>query len=296
MKKINFQDNESIRLDHYLVNILEISRNQITTLIKEGQILVNNLKVKPGFLLQLNDEITINIPEKEDTNIKPVAMDLDIIYEDNDILIINKPKGLVVHPSETFTSPTLVHGLIHHTENLSDVNDETRPGIVHRIDKDTSGLLMIAKTNEAHKILAQDLKKHAIKRSYYALVHGVVTNSSAIINAPIGRHPKVRTKNAVIASGKHSVTHFKTVRIYQKYSLLDCDLETGRTHQIRVHLAYIGHPVVGDPLYSSVGEKVESGQLLHAYKLEFTHPITKKAMTFEAPLPEVFETYLSRLS
>ena len=188
-------------------------------------------------------------------------------------------------------------GLLHHTNDLSDANDDPlRPGIVHRIDKDTSGLILVAKTNEAHIALAQDLKDHLIKREYIALVQGVLDHNKGIIEAPIARHPKIRTKMAVVASGKPAITHFEVIRTFKDHTLLHCSLETGRTHQIRVHLAYIKHPVIGDPVYGTKAKRLEDGQLLHAFKLEFTHPITKKVMTLEAPLPPEFESYLETLS
>lgn len=285
------------RLDHYLVENLDLTRTYITKLIKEGNILVNGLSVKPGYTLKEKDEVTVEIPESKDLDLEPVDMKLDIVYEDEYLLIINKPKNLVVHPSKTYHENTLVNGLLHELEdNLSDINGVNRPGILHRIDKDTTGLLMVAKTNEAHQILAKDLAEHLIKRSYYALVTGAIQNKKGTINAPIGRHPKYRTKNAVVKDGKRAVTHFEVIRNYTKYSLVECNLETGRTHQIRVHMEYIGHPIVGDPLYGVKPLPVNDGQMLHAYKLAFTHPITKKAMTFEAPLPEGFKKFLDELN
>lgn len=296
-KTLIIEENLNTRLDHYLVEQLELSRTYITKLIKDGNITVNDLTVKPGYNLKKDDKVVVEIPEAVDMDLKPVDLSLDIVYEDEHVLVINKPKGLVVHPAKTHLDNTLVHGLLFELENnLSDINGVNRPGILHRIDKDTTGLLMVAKTNEAHQILADDLKNHLIKRSYYALVSGAIQNKNGTINAPIGRHPKHRTKNAVVREGKHAVTHFTVVRNYMKYSLVECNLETGRTHQIRVHMEYIGHPIVGDPLYGLKPLMVDDGQLLHAYKLEFTHPITKKAMTFEAPLPETFKKFLESLN
>ncbi|VEU82505.1 RluA family pseudouridine synthase [Acholeplasma hippikon] len=293
--EVNLSENK--RLDHYLVENLELTRTYITKLIKEGDILVNSLTVKPGYILKAGDIISVNIPEAKDLDLTPVDMKLDIVYEDDYLLVINKPKGLVVHPSNTYRDNTLVHGLLHELEdNLSDINGVNRPGILHRIDKDTTGLLMVAKTNEAHQILAKDLANHDIKRSYIALVTGAIQNKKGTINAPIGRDPKHRTKNAVVKDGKHAVTHFEVIKNYRKYALIECNLETGRTHQIRVHMEYIGHPIVGDPLYGIKPLPVDDGQMLHAYKLQFTHPITKKAMTFEVPLPEGFKKFLETLN
>lgn len=296
MQTIKIDFNEQIRLDHYLVKTLEITRNHITTQIKEGDVLVNNQKVKPGYILKFGDEITILPVKSKGMDLKPVDMNLDIIYEDEDLLIVNKPKGLVVHPAKSHWDETLVHGLLFQMNELSDINGTNRPGIVHRIDKDTSGLLMVAKTNIAHQLLAEDLKNHDIKRSYIALVHGSFEESKGTINAPIGRHPKIRIKNAVVSDGKHAVTHFEVMHTYAKYSLIKCHLETGRTHQIRVHLSYINHPIVGDPVYGFKPLLVESGQMLHAYRLDFIHPRTKKAMTFEVPLPLEFENFINNLS
>lgn len=298
MKQIKVTDTSGVRLDHYLVDKLEFNRSQITSQIKLGLVLVNGVTTKPGHKLSLNDEITLNFDDIEKNNpLIPQKIDLNILYEDDHIMVINKPKGLVVHPSETYKEATLVSGLLHHTDALSNLNDDIlRPGIVHRIDKDTSGLLLVAKTNEAHQVLADDLKKHEIKREYIALVSNVLDHNQGVIDAPIARHPKLRTKMAVVATGKPAVTHFKVIKTYKKHTLLHCQLETGRTHQIRVHLAYIKHPIVGDPLYGLKSQILEDGQLLHAFKIEFVHPINKKVMAFESPLPEAFESYLSQLS
>lgn len=286
------------RLDHYLVEILKLNRSQITALIKDGLVLVNGKVIKPGFTLSIGDKIVVNLASKEELDpLKPVKLPLDIIYEDDELIVINKPKGLVVHPSNTFKETTLVSGLLYHTNRLSQYNqDPFRPGILHRIDKDTSGLLLVTKTDKAHKILASDLKKHAIKREYQAIVQGVLEHKEGVIDVPIGRHEKVRTKMAATPHGKHAVTHFNVLKTFKNHTLLHLKLETGRTHQIRVHLAYIGHPIVGDPLYGPKSNVLDSGQLLHAFKLEFVHPITKKVMALEAPLPPTFINYLNELS
>ena len=297
MIKFKIENEANLRLDHFLVEKLEQNRSFITKMIKEEKILVNGKSVKPGYSLKSGDIVDCLESEPKDLDLTPENLNLDIVYEDNDILVVNKPKGLVVHPAKSHQDTTLVHGLLYQMENLSTINGVFRPGIIHRIDKDTSGLLMVAKTDTAHQILAKDLANHDIKRSYICLVHGTFEETNGTIDAPIGRHPKIRIKNAVVKDGKHAVTHFKVLRTFKEYSLLQCDLETGRTHQIRVHLSFINHPIVGDPLYGfkSDLEKVDDGQMLHAYKLTFTHPITKIAMTFEVPLPESFNNYLETL-
>ncbi|CDR30996.1 Ribosomal large subunit pseudouridine synthase D [Acholeplasma oculi] len=295
MEQIKVEKLEAIRLDHFLVDKLDLSRSRISQLIKSGDILVNDQVVKQGYMLKTNDIVTIKPVETKTLDLKPVDLNLEIVYEDEHLLVVNKPKGLVVHPAKSHMEETLVHGLLHEMDELSDINGYFRPGIIHRIDKDTSGLLIVAKTNEAHQILASKLKDHDINRSYMALVYGTFEESKGIINAPIGRHPKQRIKNAVVKEGKHAVTHFEVIETFKDFSLLKCELETGRTHQIRVHLQFINHPIVGDPLYGFKPLLVEDGQMLHAYKLEFEHPITKKAMTFEAPLPDSFKAYLEKL-
>lgn len=295
MKTIKIDRDLEVRLDHFLVSELNVSRSFITKGIKDGEILVNNLKVKPGYLLKEDDEITILSVKKEPVNLDPVSIDLDIVYEDDYILVINKQKDLVVHPSDSYKETTLVHGLLFEDINLSSVNGEFRPGIIHRLDKDTTGLLIIAKDNESHKILSKNLADRDIKRYYKALVHGEIKEESGTIDAPIGRHPKVRVKNAVIKSGRSAVTHFTVEKVFNQFTLLDIELETGRTHQIRVHLHFIKHPIVGDALYGAREPFIEDGQLLHAYKLEFTHPHTKKVMIFEIPLPKSFINFLETL-
>lgn len=296
MKQIKIDSDLQIRLDHYLVETLQITRSHITKMIKDGDVLVNLNKVKPGYLLRQDDEIKINDVQTKTLDLKPIDLNLEIVYEDDYLLVINKPKGLVVHPAKSHKDKTLVHGLLFEMEKLSDINGVFRPGIIHRIDKDTSGLIMVAKTNEAHQILAKDLASHTIKRSYQTLVHGTFEETKGTINAPVGRHPKQRIKNAVVADGKHAVTHFEVLKSFKKYTLLKCDLETGRTHQIRVHLSYIHHPIVGDPLYGLKSMALASGQMLHAYKLAFNHPITKKAMTFEVSLPAEFTEFINQLN
>ena len=288
-------EEKDIRIDKYLASILDYSREFISKLIDHQLVLVNGKVVKASYKVDLNEEIIVHDEElKIDTDIEPVKMDLDIVYEDEYLMVINKPSGLVVHPGSGNYHNTLVNGLMYYTKNLSDVGGEERPGIVHRIDKDTSGLLLVAKTNRVHEILADDFKNKRIKREYIALLDGVFKNGSATIDAPIGRDKNAREKMAVLEDGKSAVTHMKVLKRYNGYTLVSCILETGRTHQIRVHMAYIGYPVHNDPVYSK-REATSFGQFLHSYKMNFIHPITKKEMEFVCPLPEYFEEFLDSL-
>ena len=288
-------DKENIRIDKYLASILDYSREYIGRLIDSKLVLVNDKIVKASYKVALQDEIVIHDEQmKVEDHIEPVKMDLDIVYEDEYLMVINKPSGLVVHPGAGNYNNTLVNGLMYYTKHLSDVGGSTRPGIVHRIDKDTSGLLLIAKTNLVHEILADDFKNKRIKREYIALLDGVFMQGSATIDAPIGRDKNNREKMAVIEDGKHAVTHMKVLKRYDKNTLVSCVLETGRTHQIRVHMAYIGYPIHNDPVYSKK-EATSFGQFLHSYKMNFIHPITKKEMEFVCPLPKYFQEFLDSL-
>ena len=288
-------DEKDIRIDKYLANILDYSREYIGKLIDSKLVLVNEKVVKASYKVSLNDEIVIHDEEmKIETNILPVKMDLDIVYEDEYLMVINKPSGLVVHPGNGNYNNTLVNGLMYYTNSLSDVGGNVRPGIVHRIDKDTSGLLLIAKTNQVHELLAADFKNKRIKREYIALLDGVFKGGSATIDAPIGRDKFNRERMAVLEGGKNAVTHMKVIKRYDKYTLVSCILETGRTHQIRVHMAYIGYPIFNDPVYSKK-EATSFGQFLHSYKMNFVHPITKKEMEFICPLPKYFQEFLDSL-
>ena len=288
-------DKKGIRIDKYLASILDYSREYIGHLIDNKLILVNNKVIKASYKVALEDEIVIHDEKmKIENNVEPVKMDLDIVYEDEYLMVINKPSGLVVHPGSGNYHNTLVNGLMYYTKNLSDVCGEFRPGIVHRIDKDTSGLLLIAKTNKVHEILADDFKNKRIRREYIALLDGVFSQGSATIDAPIGRDKQNREKMAVVEGGKHAITHMKVLKRYAKYTLVSCILETGRTHQIRVHMAYIGYPIHNDPVYSKK-EADSFGQFLHSYKINFIHPITKKEMEFICPLPKHFEDFLKEL-
>ena len=288
-------DKENIRIDKYLASILDYSREYIGRLIDSKLVLVNDKIVKASYKVALQDEIVIHDEQmKVEDHIEPVKMDLDIVYEDEYLMVINKPSGLVVHPGAGNYNNTLVNGLMYYTKHLSDVGGSTRPGIVHRIDKDTSGLLLIAKTNQIHEILADDFKNKRIKREYIALLDGVFKNGSATIDAPIGRDKQNRERMAVVEDGKHALTHMKVLKRYDGYTLVSCVLETGRTHQIRVHMAYIGYPIHNDPVYSKK-EADSFGQFLHSYKINFIHPITKKEMEFICPLPNHFEDFLKEL-
>ena len=288
-------DEANVRIDKYLASKLDYSREYIGKLIDAKLVLVNGKVIKASYKINLNEEIIIHDEEfKAEEDILPVKMDLNIVYEDEYLMVINKPSGLVVHPGNGNYNNTLVNGLMYYTKNLSDVGGEFRPGIVHRIDKDTSGLLLIAKSNQVHEILADDFKNKRIKREYIALLDGVFRQGSATIDAPIGRDKQNREKMAVVEDGKHAVTHMKVLKRYKEYTLVSCILETGRTHQIRVHMAYIGYPVHNDPVYAKK-EATSFGQFLHSYKMNFVHPITKKEMEFTCPLPKYFEEFLDSL-
>lgn len=293
-KIIVSKDDDLARIDKYLASILgDISRSTIQSLIEEDYILVNENSVKASYKVKINDLIEIFETELESKEITPTNIPIDIVYEDDDILVVNKPAGLVVHPAPGHYTDTLVNALMYHFSSLSDVNGNTRPGIVHRIDKDTSGLLMVAKNNYAHDKLASELKAKKTKREYIALVDGVIKNKRGKITAPVGRDPNNRLRMNVVPSGKDAVTHFEVIKNYEKSTLIKCQLETGRTHQIRVHLNYINFPVVNDELY---GKKLnEFGQYLHAKTIGFTHPRTNKWMEFDSELPIQFKTYLETL-
>ena len=289
---MKYQVNQNdIRLDNFLTETLDVSRSQVTKMIKAKEVLVNEKIVKPGFLLKESDIITVNHVSED--GVKPEKMDLDIVYEDDDVLVINKANGVVVHPGAGNHSGTLVNGLLYHTK-LSDVNGEVRPGIVHRIDAYTTGLLMIAKNNKAHEILAEELAEKKTYRKYVALVWGVIESDTGEIDAPIGRSKSDRKKMAIRADGKEAITHFKVLKRYEKATLIELRLETGRTHQIRVHMDYIGLPLVNDPVYGNRKLFDETGQCLHAKELGFVHPTTGKYMQFDSELPECFTNILKK--
>ena len=285
------EENSNIRLDNYMTSIIDTSRSNITKHIKDGTIKVNDKEVKPGYLLKTDDIISYN-KWNESTLVEKENIPLDIYYEDEDVMVVYKKSGMVVHPGNGNYHGTLVNALTYYTDELSSINGSDRPGIVHRIDKDTSGLLLISKNNKSHQILSDDFKNKRIKRKYIALVSGVINESSGKINAPIGRDILDRKKMCVTdKNSKNAVTNFTVLKRYNNSTLIECILETGRTHQIRVHMAYIGHPVINDPVY---GKKINDyGQLLHAYYLGFNHPTTKEFMEFTCPLEPRFEEMLN---
>jgi len=287
-------DKEDIRIDKYISDYTEYSRETITKMLKEEYILVNGNLVKPSYKTKLNDIIDINEEYKKEQDINPVEMKLDIVYEDNDIMVINKPSGLVVHPGNGNTSNTLVNGLMYYTNNLSDIGGSERVGIVHRLDKDTSGLMLVAKTNKAHEILADDFKNKRVYREYYALLIGSFPSDTAFIDAPIGRSKENFNKMEVRSDGKSARTHLKVLKRYKDYTLVSLVLETGRTHQIRVHLSYIGYPIYNDPVYVNKNA-TEFGQFLHSKVIRFNHPITKEKLEFESNLPDYFQEFLDKL-
>ena len=286
-------NSEGKRIDVYLMNELDISRNKILKMIKDGNVLVNGKIVKPSYIVKLNDDIEYKIVE-EDMDVEPENIPLDVVYEDDDVIVINKANGMVVHPAPGNYHGTLVNALMYHFKNLSNINGSLRPGIVHRIDADTTGLLMVAKNDKAHEILAKELEEKKTKRKYIALVWGVIEEDTATIDAPIGRDDKDRKKMAVTGSGKEARTHIEVLKRFKDATLIECVLETGRTHQIRVHLNYIGHPLVNNPVYGRRKLIDDSGQCLHAKELGFIHPKTKKEMYFTSELPECFTNILDK--
>lgn len=291
-------DLENMRLDAYIASQKEnISRTNIQRLIEEGNILVNGQKKKISYKVQIGDNIEINIPEAKETDIKAEDIPLEVAYEDRDIIVVNKPKGMVVHPANGNPDGTLVNAIMNICKgSLSGIGGEIRPGIVHRLDKDTSGLLIVAKNDLAHINMSTQIKNREVKKIYIALVKGNINENEATINMPIGRSTKDRKKMAVRKEGKEAVTHFKVLKRYGDYTLLKIKIDTGRTHQIRVHMAEIGHPVVGDMVYSKgKNEFGVEGQMLHATSLDFKHPITGKEMHLEADLPEYFKNVLNEL-
>lgn len=285
------------RIDKFLSEQEDtLSRSRLQSLIEEGHVLVNGTCVKNRYKVKTGDCITLEIPPEEELSAEPEAMNLDVRYEDHDVIVVNKPKGMVVHPAVGNTHGTLVNGLLAHCKDLSGINGVLRPGIVHRIDKDTTGLLVVAKNDNAHRELVKQLQDKTVNRLYYALVHGVITHEFGTIDAPIGRDPKDRQKMAVTASNsKDARTHFKVLERFDDFTLVECRLETGRTHQIRVHMQYIGHPVAGDPKYSYRKPMKLDGQMLHAHQLTFVHPVTKESVCVEAEMPAQFQELLDEL-
>ena len=288
--------NERVRIDKYVMDNTDISRSKVKRMIDSGNILVNNKKVKASYNLKLDDNIYINDDYTEEVEIKPENIPLDIVYEDDYLLVVNKKSGMVVHPAVGNYSGTLVNALMYHINKLSSVNGNIRPGIVHRIDADTSGLLLVAKTDEVHNDLASQIRNKTVLRKYIALVQGVILEDTATIDAPIGRDKNNRKKMAVTeVNSKNAITHIRVLERLKKATLIECVLETGRTHQIRVHLAYINHPVVNDPVYGY--KKMDDknfGQMLHASTIGFIHPITKKYLEFSSDIPDTFKKILEK--
>lgn len=293
------KEEENNRIDRYLAKKRDLSRVTIQRLIEEEKILVKGKKTKPSYKVQENDEITIEEEKPKEIELKAQDIPIEIIYEDDDMIVVNKPKGMVVHPANGNPDGTLVNAIMAICkDSLSGIGGEIRPGIVHRIDKDTSGILMIAKNDKAHIALSEQIKNHEVKKTYIALVRGIVKENEATINMPIGRSTKDRKKMAVTQKGKEAITHFKVLERFSKHNctLLEVKIETGRTHQIRVHLSQIGYPILGDTTYSNgKNEWGIQGQCLHAKRLQFKHPTTHKEMILEADLPMYFQEVLEEL-
>ncbi|AXH98640.1 RluA family pseudouridine synthase [Sporosarcina sp. PTS2304] len=299
MERIEFEITEELagnRIDKVLALLQpEWSRTQIQQWVKDEHIQVNNSTVKPNIKVKSGDTISVLQPEPEEYDIVAEDLQLEIMYEDADVLVVNKPVGMVVHPSPGHLTGTLVNGLMYQVKDLSGINGVMRPGIVHRIDKDTSGLLMVAKNDKAHVSLVNQLVEKSVTRVYTALVHGHIPHDNGTIDAPIGRDKRDRQKMAVVDDGKHAVTHFKVLERFGNYTLVECKLETGRTHQIRVHMKYISYPLVGDPKYGPRKTIDFGGQVLHAGTVGFIHPTTGEYMEFKAPLPENYQQLLNDL-
>ena len=302
MDKIIFQvekENTGIRIDKYLSDNMEnISRSYLQKLLKDKSITVNNKAIKANYKVQEGDMVSVSVPEPEEPDILPEEIPLDILYEDDSLMVVNKPKDMVVHPSAGHTSGTLVNAVLFHCKgNLSGINGIMRPGIVHRIDKDTTGALLICKTDTCHRILAEQLKVHSITRKYRAVVQGNLKDDEGTVEGPIGRHTTDRKKMAInYKNGKEAITHYRVLERFGNATYIECRLETGRTHQIRVHMASIGHPLLGDTTYGSSKNPYHlQGQALHAMVLGFLHPVTNEYMEFTAPLPEYFLKLLEKL-
>ncbi|MDT9023853.1 MULTISPECIES: RluA family pseudouridine synthase [Rossellomorea] len=290
------QEDQGERIDKVVSQLnKEWSRSQVQQWIKEGHIKVNGEAVKPNFKCPADAVIEVSIPEPEELDVEPEDLNLDIAYEDGDVIVVNKPKGMVVHPAPGHYSGTMVNGLMFHCKDLSGINGVLRPGIVHRIDKDTSGLLMVAKNDMAHEHLVNQLVAKSVTRKYTAIVHGLIPHEYGTIDAPIGRDPKDRQSMAVVDNGKQAVTHFRVLDRYKDFTLVECELETGRTHQIRVHMKYIGFPLAGDPKYGPRKTLSIEGQALHAGVLGFVHPRTEEYMEFHTELPHEFTKLVKHL-
>ena len=296
-------EEDGLRLDQYIAGrCMDLSRSYIQKLIKESRVTINkNIQTKTKTAVQESDIVNVFLPDPKELEIKPQDIPLDILYEDNDVLVVNKPKGMVVHPAPGHYEDTLVNAVLYHCrDNLSGINGVLRPGIVHRIDKDTTGALIVCKNDKAHQKIADQLRAHTITRSYRAIVYNNFSEDEGMINAPIGRHPTNRKKRMVTEkNSKEAITHYKVLdHLNHKFNYIECRLETGRTHQIRVHMSYIGHPLLGDEVYGPVHSKFKNlqGQTLHAATIGFIHPTTEEYMEFSAPLPDYFEKLLKTLA
>ena len=296
-------EEDGLRLDQYIAGrCMDLSRSYIQKLIKESRVTINkNIQTKTKTAVQESDIVNVFLPDPKELEIKPQDIPLDILYEDNDVLVVNKPKGMVVHPAPGHYEDTLVNAALYHCrDNLSGINGVLRPGIVHRIDKDTTGALIVCKNDKAHQKIADQLRVHTITRSYRAIVYNNFSEDEGMINAPIGRHPTNRKKRMVTEkNSKEAITHYKVLdHLNHKFNYIECRLETGRTHQIRVHMSYIGHPLLGDEVYGPVNSKFKNlqGQTLHAATIGFIHPTTEEYMEFSAPLPDYFEKLLKTLA
>lgn len=301
MKVRNFlvgSEEQNLRLDLFILkNIEDKSRSYIQNLIENESVEVNGKIKKPSYKTKIGDNIKVILPDAVELNVEPENIELDILYEDNDVIVINKPQGMIVHPAAGVYKGTLVNALLNHCrEDLSGINGIARPGIVHRIDKDTSGILVVAKNDVSHNKLSHQLKEHSMTREYVALVEGVIKEGTGVVDKSIGRHKKDKIKMAVMEDGKKAVTHYRVIERLGNYTLVQCVLETGRTHQIRVHMCYLGHPIVGDPVYGYKRQKFNlNGQLLHAKKLGFIHPTTGTYMEFQVEIPEYFKRVINIL-
>ena len=296
-------EEDGLRLDQYIAGrCMDLSRSYIQKLIKESRVTINkNIQTKTKTAVQESDIVNVSLPDPKELEIKPQDIPLDILYEDNDVLVVNKPKGMVVHPAPGHYEDTLVNAVLYHCrDNLSGINGVLRPGIVHRIDKDTTGALIVCKNDKAHQKIADQLRAHTITRSYRAIVYNNFSEDEGMINAPIGRHPTNRKKRMVTEkNSKKAITHYKVLdHLNHKFNYIECRLETGRTHQIRVHMSHIGHPLLGDEVYGPVNSKFKNlqGQTLHAATIGFIHPTTEEYMEFSAPLPDYFEKLLKTLA
>src|SRR5699024_4943279 len=290
------QTGDGLRIDRFLAEIVpDTSRSDMQGRIKDGIVLVNGSTVKPNYRVKVDDMVTVDERELVESDIVPEDLGLDIVYEDDHVAVVYKPRGMVVHPAAGHTSGTLVNGLMHQLDNLSGINGELRPGIVHRIDKDTSGLTLGRTDDATHRALVEQLVDKSVTRRYTALVHGVIPHDKGTIEAPIGRNPKERQAMAVVDDGKEAVTHFNVIDRFDDFTLVECILETGRTHQIRVHMKYIGYPLAGDPKYGQRKTLDTGGQMLHAGTIGFIHPATDEYMEFTSPLPDEFEDIISGL-